>query len=287
MERILYESELVRLGTFSLAPTDPLWHELNAVESGPIAVFPRSNVVIQHVGREAVLVTPNHVAYYNTGQRYRRQLHDTTHGCVFVRFAPSLFAAISGGRSELPFFHGPSSAEAYFAQHRVVRHLETSSEPDQLYVEEQLCHVLVRVLDDALTLHRLRRSSRPSTQAAHHDLAEAAKALLAAHATERRPLAFYARCLHTSEFHLARVFRTATGFSLHGYRKHLRLRLALKHLEARDVELSALAHRAGFASHSHFTDAFRQVFGVAPSAVRDEFGRRGQSELRRVVEARL
>jgi AraC family transcriptional regulator len=287
MEQILYESELFTLGKYSLPPTDPLWHELNVISRGPIAAFPHSNVVISHVGREPVLVTPNHVAFYNGGERYRRRLHDTTHRCVFVRFAPSLVAESTGGRTELPFQYGPSAADAYYAQHVVVRYLEAETEPDPLYVEETLSHALARVIDDALSLHRIRRRPRASTELAHHELTEAAKALLAEDATERRPLAFYARRLHTSEFHLARVFRSATGFSLHGYRRQLRLRLALDHLEARDVELSTLAHRLGFASHSHFTDTFRQVFGVSPSVARDELGRRGRRELRRVVGATL
>ena len=62
----------------------------------------------------------------------------------------------------------------------------------------------------------------------------------------------------------ARVFREETGFSLHGYRTQLRLRLALDALAA-GREIGELAHDLGFASHSHFTDSFRRVFGVAPS----------------------
>ena len=286
MEQILYESELLALGKFSLAPSDPLWQELNVITRGPIAAFPYSKVVIRHVGRDPFLVTPNHVTFYNSGQRYRRKLHDTTHRCVFVRFAPTFLAVATGGRAELPFDHGPSAAEAFFAQHVVVRHLESEDEPDPLYVEETLSAALARVLDDAFRLHRLRRRTRRSTELAHRELSETAKALLTEHVTERRPLVFYARKLHTSEFHLARIFRNATGFSLHGYRKQLRLRLALDQLAAPDVDLTALAHSLGFASHSHFTDTFRQTFGVAPSTVRER-GRRDRRELFRVAEAAL
>ena len=37
-----------------------------------------------------------------------------------------------------------------------------------------------------------------------------------------------ARALHTSPFHLARVFRSETGFTVEGYRQALRLRAALE-----------------------------------------------------------
>jgi AraC-like DNA-binding protein len=73
--------------------------------------------------------------------------------------------------------------------------------------------------------------------------------------------------LHTSEFHLARLFRAHTGFTLHGYRNQLRLRLALERIPAED-DLTALAHELGFSSHSHFTDAFRALFGAPPAEVR-------------------
>ena len=35
------------------------------------------------------------------------------------------------------------------------------------------------------------------------------------------------RSVHSSPFHLARVFRTRTGFTIHGYRNQLRLRSSL------------------------------------------------------------
>ncbi len=287
MERMLYASAFVTIGEYSLPLTDPLWHQVNVIDTGPLAVFPGSCVVIRRLGREPVLANPNHVIYYNLGERYERRLHDTRHHCVFVRFAPSMFAELTGGMREVPFAQGPSSADVYLAHHRVVQHLKGDFEEDALYVEETISHVLARVLGDALELHRIRPRARASTRAMHHELAEAAKILLTEHATERRPLEFFARALHTSEFHLARVFRATTGFSLHGYRTHLRLRLALARLAARDIDLSGLAHRLGYASHSHFTDSFRQVFGVPPSVVRDEFGSRRIRELRRVAEAPL
>lgn len=72
----------------------------------------------------------------------------------------------------------------------------------------------------------------------------------------------------SSAFHLARSFRQATGLSLHRYRLHLRLALALARLEAGERDLAGLAHELGFSSHSHFGAVFRGEIGAAPAQVR-------------------
>jgi AraC-like DNA-binding protein len=72
--------------------------------------------------------------------------------------------------------------------------------------------------------------------------------------------------LGCSPFHLCRVFREATGKTLHGYQTDLRLRAALEAIEG-GARLTDVALEAGFSSHSHFTLAFRRAFGVPPSRV--------------------
>jgi AraC family transcriptional regulator len=89
-----------------------------------------------------------------------------------------------------------------------------------------------------------------------------------------------AEAIGVSRFHLSRVFRTCTGFSLHGYRNQLRLRAALERLVDPQAALPALAGELGFSSHSHFTAAFKESFGVAPSSLR---GRVGRNRLRETL----
>jgi AraC-like DNA-binding protein len=97
---------------------------------------------------------------------------------------------------------------------------------------------------------------------------ESAKALLATDVAARLTLPEVGRALNVSEFHLARTFRAHTGYSLHGYRLHLRLRMAADLVCDDDAELREVAARVGFSSHSHLTSAFRKVFGVPPSVIR-------------------
>ena len=74
----------------------------------------------------------------------------------------------------------------------------------------------------------------------------------------------------SSPFHLARLFRASTGWSLHGYREQIRLRGALELLTERRAPggLAWLAAEFGFASHAYFDDRFRRTFGRSPSHVR-------------------
>jgi AraC family transcriptional regulator len=98
---------------------------------------------------------------------------------------------------------------------------------------------------------------------------ESAKALLATDVAARLTLPEVGRALNVSEFHLARTFRAHTGYSLHGYRLHLRLRMAADLVCDDDAELREVAAKVGFSSHSHLTRAFRKVFGVPPSVIRE------------------
>ena len=51
------------------------------------------------------------------------------------------------------------------------------------------------------------------------------------------------------------------------YRTGLRVRASLEPIAAGE-DLTSIALALGFVSHSHFTHAFSQVFGVAPSSMR-------------------
>ena len=66
---------------------------------------------------------------------------------------------------------------------------------------------------------------------------------------------------------MCRAFRAVTGSTLHAYRNRLRLQHSLEHV-AGGESLLDLALDLGYSSHSHFTAAFRRLFGTTPSRVR-------------------
>lgn len=77
-----------------------------------------------------------------------------------------------------------------------------------------------------------------------------------------------------SVFHTCRVFQRATGRTIHGFRRELRLRHALARLLDGDEPLAEIAAATGFASQSHLTNLFRTRFGITPGRVRTRAGQR-------------
>jgi AraC family transcriptional regulator len=285
---ILLETPELVVGRFRCTPDDQRWQTVNAVTAVAHVVFPWTSVVIEQLGSEPVLANPNHVLFFNPAQRYRRTLHDRRGDeAIFVELAPAVVSScLGGGDGELPFREGPSDARAYLLQHAAVRELLSGS-ADTLYAEELVHEAVARSIGVAAAFHRIRpRAGRDRTELERHRLVEAAKAALTEEPSARTTLGALARRLHTSEFHLARVFHDRTGFTLHAYRTHLRLRIAVERLAQGESDLAALGRALGFSSHSHFSSAFRSVFGVQPSVVRGA-ARRNARELRRIVEAPL
>lgn len=282
-ERTLHRTARLRLAEFWCPPDSPRWRVPNVIPLVPHVVFPRTSAIIRPTGHEPVFANANHVMFYNGGQRYHRGLHDPRGDiCWFLEVEPSLLAELLDGE-EFSFASGPGDAHVSVLVHATVRHLG-EERPDPLLVEETLLEALARTIATASGFHGLRQRRLAPQHAA---LVERAKELLTETASERLSLGELGRRLFTSEYHLARVFRAGTGFSIHGYRNSLRLRLALERLAEEDIDLSLLAHSLGYASHSHFTDTFRAAFGIAPSRVRGGVGRRRMCELLRVVDAGL
>ena len=261
------------VGEFHCPPGDASWRETNVIGDRAHVVFPRRPVVIHHLGHEPVLATPNHTMLYNADQAYRRRLHgDRGDESVFValpresleRLAAEGASVLDGG-TRIRVTHVPADRRTYLLQHLLVRHLHASP-ADLLGAEEAATRLALRALAGPAPR---RKAARTGTAAAHRKLAEAAKSELAADPAARVTLGDLAARLHTSPFHLARVFRAETGFTLAGYRQALRLRTALERLPASERDLTTLALELGFASHSHFTSCFTREYGVPPSAVRD------------------
>lgn len=261
----LLSTPTLSVGEFHCPPGDASWRETNRIGDRAHLVFPRRSVLIRQLGREPVLATANHTMLYNADQRYRRELHhELGDDSVFVELPEETLEQLAGD-GRLHGTHVPAGRRTYLLQHLLVRQLRGHI-CDELEAEE----LTSRLVLSALASHIVRRDrARKRTSADHRGLAEAAKSEIASDLSVRRSLGELARTLHTSPFHLARVFRAETGFTLAGYRQALRLRAALERLPGNDRDLSALALELGFSSHSHFTATFTREYGVPPSAVKD------------------
>ncbi|HSS00948.1 MAG TPA: helix-turn-helix transcriptional regulator [Kofleriaceae bacterium] len=117
-----------------------------------------------------------------------------------------------------------------------------------------------------------RQSARPAA-AADRDLSAAVADAVRARFAEPTSLGELADTAGYSVFHTCRVFRATTGFTIHGFRRELRLRHALARILDGGDSLTEIAIAAGFASQSHLTNLFRARFGVTPARARTRHGR--------------
>jgi AraC-like DNA-binding protein len=109
--------------------------------------------------------------------------------------------------------------------------------------------------------------------ASDRDLAAAIADAVRARYAEPTSLGELADTAGYSVFHTCRVFRATTGFTIHGFRRELRLRHALARVLDGGDSLTEIAIAAGFASQSHLTNLFRARFGVTPARARTRHGR--------------
>jgi AraC-like DNA-binding protein len=100
--------------------------------------------------------------------------------------------------------------------------------------------------------------------------AEQVRAALAADLDQ--DLAALAAAVGCSPWYLCRLFRSATGTTITGYRGQLRVRAVLDELAragGRPVSLAELAAAHGYADQAHLTRAVRRHTGLPPAALRE------------------
>jgi AraC family transcriptional regulator len=257
--------------------------------AGHVLIFTRAGVFVRHEattrggrGRRVVVAEPVHALLMNRGEPYRVS-HPAAGGddCTSLTFDDAAALAVAGAvdaraldRPATPFrvTHAPLDAAALLrlrALRRALRHAASAvAGHPALAVEEESLALLAEVVRAGHRAHGVAaRPARAATARARRDLVERTKETLAARPGAPRSLAALAREVHASPFHLTRLFREVVGVPVHQYLLRLRLAVALERVDGGERNLSALALDLGFSSHSHFTTAFRRLYGVVPSAL--------------------
>jgi AraC-like DNA-binding protein len=259
----LYRSPVVSLGTFWCGPDDVRWQQENFVGEVAHVIFPATPVWIANAGQGPVLAGPNHAVFFNPGDVFRRRRFgdhpDRNHFMVVTE--ETLEEWLSGPR--FPRTIGKLLPRPYLTARAIGRALAQGA--DDLAVDERL---LARGHATVTGAFGLIENITPVRRRRTPQAVEDAKAVLSARYTEHLRLGELGREVNVSPFHLARAFRRYTGYTLHEYRTHLRLRAALERLTEDDSDLAAIARDVGFSSHSHLTASFRRAFGVPPSCIR-------------------
>ena len=255
----LYRSPVVSLGAFWCAPDDVRWEQENHVGEVAHIAFPATPVWIDVQGGGPVLAGPNHAMFFNAGDVFhRRRFNGHGDRNLFMVVGDGTMGEwLRGARFPRPV--GKLLPRPFLTVRALARALRRGA--DGLAVEERLLELGHATVTGAFGSGDDRR---PRTPAA----VEEVKAVLAERYAERLSLDALGRAVNVSPFHLARSFRRHTGYTLHGYQTHLRLRAALERLTTGDEDVAAIARAVGYSSHSHLTASFRRIFGVPPSRAR-------------------
>lgn len=235
-------------------------------------VFPYRGVYLRHVGDDQTVADANHVLFFNEGQGYQVS-HPVTGG------DSSLVVSVSEPalRELVPKQLVCEGADAVRFN---VQHLRIDARAQALVMllKHSLRNGIIEELEAeglALTLVSRaigpRTSREPGATYGRRRLVDRVKVLLAGGLSRRWTLAEIAREIGGSPVYLTQSFQQVEGMPL--YRYHLRLRLARAlDLLPQSEDLSGLAQDLGFSSHSHFSAAFRQHYGVTPAEFRVTIG---------------
>jgi AraC-like DNA-binding protein len=253
--RTLLTGGEVTVGEFLCPPADGRWRCENDIGEGFHVVFPWTPVHISRRAMPALVATPNHVVLYPPRLRFhRRDLTSEGDHCLFVALGPAMCARL-GVRPDPP--GDPALPPAVWLAQRLLAAYLADPDRDPDLAERLVCELVAAAL----------RPAPPGASGAGGSAVERTKELMARSPGRLVPLERIAREAHYSRFHLLRAFHSRTGYTLHQYHLHLRLRRSLGPLLA-GAPLADIALGLGFQGHSHFTARFRRAFGETPSAVR-------------------
>jgi AraC family transcriptional regulator len=106
------------------------------------------------------------------------------------------------------------------------------------------------------------------TRQQNHDLIEKVKRYIRLHIDEPLNRETLAAVADFSVPHFHRLFSDCVGESIGSYVRRLRLEQAGRKLRLGAVNITEVALAAGYDSHAAFSKAFKQQFGLCPSAFR-------------------
>lgn len=230
-------------------------------------VFPYRGVYLRHVASDQAVADANHVLFFNEGQAYQ-----VSHPVVGGDASLVLSVDHATLRELAPKSLTCESAGFAFNQ----QHLRIDGRAQALVMllKHSLQNGGIEPLEaEGLSLTLVSRTLGPRTSRvpgasyARRRLVDRVKVLLAGDLSRRWTLREIAAEMKGSPVYLTQVFQQVEGLPL--YRYHLRLRLARAlDLLAEREDLSGLAQDVGFSSHSHFSAAFKQHYGVTPAEFR-------------------
>jgi AraC family transcriptional regulator len=227
-------------------------------------VFPYRGTYVRHLGQDQAVAEANQVLFFNAAEGYRVS-HPIPGGDASLSLAISpdlLLEMVPAGllkHQSKPAFGRQrlridARAQALVA---MLRHSLRQNIAEPLEAEGLALTLVQRALGP-LTTHAAGAS------VGRQRLVDRVKLVIASDLAHRWTLAELAAEVRGSPVYLTQVFQQVEGMPLYRYQLRLRLARALDLLESFD-DLTALSLELGFSSHSHFSAAFRVVYGRTPT----------------------
>ncbi|MGA8221296.1 MAG: AraC family transcriptional regulator [Candidatus Acidiferrales bacterium] len=231
-------------------------------------MFPYRGVYVRHVGENQTVAEANQVLFFNAKEGYQVS-HPVPGGDASLTLVidESQLAALAP-RALLR--DGPKFA---FRQQRL--RIDARTQALVALLRHSLRQRIAEPLEaETLALTLVQRSLGPRTTRVavatygRQRLVDRVKLVLASDLARRWTLADIAAEVHGSPVYLTQVFQQVEGLALYRYQLRLRLARALDLLGEYE-DLTSLAFDLGFSSHSHFSAAFRQLYGRSPSEFKE------------------
>ncbi|MEO7150980.1 MAG: AraC family transcriptional regulator [Burkholderiaceae bacterium] len=224
-------------------------------------VLPYAGAFQWHVGAKTVFLDATRVLFVGAGEDYAdAHVAGGGHDSIIITPRLSLLQELCGHAvpSRHPAFHSvakPTMPRMNMRTHRLLR-LEASVN-DPLASDE----LMIALLGEAL------EPPQKVVRASPLRVVDWAKQFLHASADQPISLDEIAHAVQVSGAYLTDAFTRSEGMPLCRYRMRLRLNRALVDLPSCE-DITRLALDLGFSSHSHFSTAFKSLFGVSPSSFR-------------------
>lgn len=261
---VLYYQSPLQIGRFRL----PLGAR-DFADTGPIEnhllVIPTWAIEISYLDHDPVVADPTKAMCYNRGCEYRRRALNP-HGdlALWIAYEDGNLAEAIGSTPESPFHQRwvPLPEDAFLVARALLAEFDGGYAPDPVRVEDSAWWLLSRCLGNEHTMPKGTPRQRRAVARAEAFIAE----------RYREPLTLneIAGAAHVSPFHLSRLFHRFTGMRVHQRLVELRLRDALTEVLDGGRSLTEIAGKLGFSSPSHFSTAFRSLFGFPPSRLRNK-----------------
>ena len=236
-------------------------------------VVTRRGVWELEIAGSARLADPMNVTFWNRDAHYRVR-HPVPGGddCTVFRLTALGGQAL---RERSPSRNAPESGPTFVNRSRLIdgpsyllhrraleRARQANSAADPMAVEEPALAFLDHVTGESAAHAR----TDPARGQSRH--VDRACDIVASDFKQPLTVEGIARRAQCSPFHLSRLFRRATGVTLYRAVVRMRLRSGLERLLDEPANVARIALDSGFASHSHFADAFRAEYGCSPSEAR-------------------